>query len=207
MKKPVTMSCMAIIVAALLLCGGCGGTYAFLGDTALSDANTFDAGKIDLKIKDNDESLSDNISATWTSTNMKPGDDLPFTIPLLNLKNVGLLTASTLDISASSAVLGQAGQSADDMDKFMEITRMDYDDFFPTMNLLNYLSDFNGNGWKDLDDLEHRGPAGEPAILGRPAPAGVGGYSMDLRFRPEAGNAFQGMTLVTGFTFTLNQAH
>lgn len=135
------------------------------------------------------------------------GDALPFGIPLVNLINVGLLTASTVDISASSMVPGQTGQPADDMDKFMEITRMDYNDSFPTMNLLNYLSDFNSNGWKDLDDLEHRGPGGEPALLGLPAPAGSGAYGMDLRFRPEAGNTFQGMTLVTDFIFTLNQAH
>lgn len=190
------MSSAAIIVAVLLICAG---TYSYFSDTAFSGGNTMSAGTIDLKVRDNDEPWGDSVAATWTSMNMKPGEDLPFTVPLVNLKNVGTLEAGSLEVSAANSVPGQAGMPADDMDKFMQITRMDYSDTIPAMNLLPLISDINGNGWIDLDDLEQGG------ITGLPVPVGVGDFSMGFRFRPEAGNAFQGMTLVTTVTFTLRQ--
>lgn len=196
MKKTLIMSSLAIIAAALLIGGG---TYSYFSDSALSGGNIFTAGNIDLKVKDNDQPWGDSVSATWTSTNMKPGDELPFSIPQVEMKNIGSLPASSLDISASNSVPGYTGTPADDMDKYMQITRMEYSDTIPTMDLVTHTSDVNGNGWIDLDDLEQGG------ITGLPAPVGIGCLSMDLRFRPEAGNAFQGMTLVTSVTLTLRQ--
>ncbi len=196
MRKALLMSTAAIIVASLLLIGS---TYAYFSDSATS-GGSFDAGSIDTKIKDNDEAWGDSVSVTWSSYNMKPGDELPFAVPTVNIKNVGTVSAATLDIGASNSVPGHIGEPAENMDRFMEIRRMEYTDGIPTVNLLDHIVDYNVNGWKDLDDLENA------SALGMPAPVGVGDFSMDLRFRPEADGTFQGMMLVVDFHFRLNQS-
>ena len=192
---PAMMS-LAVAMAAMLLLFAA--MYVLFTEAALS-GGTFNPGSIDLKVRDNDEAWADSVTATWMSASMKPGDELPFTVPYINLENAGAMTAGSLDISAVNSVTGPNAVGALDMGRYMEITRIEYSDSVPTMNLLNYITDVNGNGWKDLDDLQ------QAAITGLPAPVGIGGFSMGLRFRPEAGNAFQGESLTTNITFTLNQ--
>ena len=137
--------------------------------------------------------------------NMKPGDELTGTIEQLSLRNVGTAAASTVDISISNSVIDPPGPESDteegtiDMDEVMEVTWMEYEDGAGIINCLLLFSDVNGNGWKDLDDLEN-----DP-IIGLVVPSGTARFQLNVKFRPEADNDYQGDTVVSDFTFTLNQ--
>lgn len=180
-------------------------TWAVFSDTETSSGNTFTTGGLDLKLKDNNEPWGDGVTATWTMSNMKPGDELAGAIEEVGLKNVGSVPASTLDITAINTVIDPPGPESDteegttDMDRVMEITWMEYEDGAGVIYCLLLFDDLNGNGWKDLDDLEN-----DP-IIGIPAPVGTGRFQLGLKFRPEADNDYQGDTLVSDFVFTLNQ--
>jgi|SRR5665811_131333 len=152
MKKPMILSIMAMVVAALLFCGG---TYSYFCDSAFSGGNWFRSGRIDLKIRDQNEPFSKSVSATWVKSNIKPGDEMTFNTindaPFVDLRNFGTVPGCKLDIHVANSVQGSGGPTADDMDKYMQITRMEYSDSFPqVMNLLNNISDVNGNDFQGL---------------------------------------------------------
>lgn len=75
MKRAVVISLLLISVAAGLV--GLG-TFAYFSDTASSTSNTFNSGTINVKVSNNaldpSPTWADNNSATWTMSNMKPGD-------------------------------------------------------------------------------------------------------------------------------------
>lgn len=202
MRVRILVSLSVVAVTALLLAGT---TLAFFWDLESSWGNTLATGTIDLKIKDNNEPWGDGVTATWTIDDMKPGQEFPSLIEQIELKNGGTLTASTLDITVACSVVDPPGPESDteegttDLDTMMELTCLEYEDGFPMIDLLPLFDDVNGNGWKDLDDLE-RDP-----IVGVPAPIGTGHFQLGFRFRPEADNDYQGDRLVSDFIFTLNQ--
>ena len=51
------------------------GVWAYFQDTETSTGNIFQAGTLDLKIRQGEpwESWQDGVTSTWTMTNMKPG--------------------------------------------------------------------------------------------------------------------------------------
>lgn len=201
MRRFLTPALAIALVMGVVIAG----TWAWFSDTEASSGNTFTAGGFDLKIKDNDEPWGDGVAATWTMSNMKPGDELTGSIEQIELKNAGTVAASTLDITVINTVIDPPGPESDteegttDMDWVMEITWMEYEDGGGVIDCLPLFDDFNGNGWKDLEDLEN-----DP-IIGLPAPVGTGRFQLGLRFRPEADNDYQGDTLISDFVFTLNQ--
>lgn len=91
---------------------------------------------------------------------MKPGDELTGTVEELGLNNVGSVPASTLDITVINTVIDPLGPESDteegttDMDWFMQVTWMEYEDGAGVINCLLLFEDVKSNGWKDLDDLE-----------------------------------------------------
>ena len=200
--KKILVSVMVIAMVAGLIGAG---ISAFFSDTETSTGNTFTAGTLDLQVKDNNEGWGDGVTATWTMSNMKPGDELTGTVEQVDLRNVGSVSASTVDITVINTVIDPPGPESDteagttDMDWFMEVTWMEYEDGTGVIQCLALFSDVNSNGWKDLDDLEN-----DP-ITGLPAPMGTGRFQLNLRFHPSADNDFQGDTLVSDFVFTLNQ--
>jgi len=199
MKRILTAIVLIGIVA--MLAGA--GTFAYFSDTETSTGNTFTAGTLDLKIRNGDESWGDGVTSTWTMSNMKPGDTCT---GFLGLRNEGTVSADHLEITCSSIVTDPAGPESDteegttDMDEAMEITHMLYYDDTWSVDLLALLIDHNGNGIKDLDDFETQG------FDDLPPPNGATWFEMDLRFHPTlADNDYQGDTLTTTITFTLNQ--
>lgn len=207
------------MLAALLVIGLAGaGTLAVFSDTETSTANTFTAGTLDLKVSDADEGFGEGVSATWVMSNMTPG--VTTVGPLsVSLQNSGTLAADHVEISFSHSIdevtnpvesdTNPASAPAD-MAEWIEITSMIYNgvDFLaapaPT------LSDVNGNGFIDLDDVtlspntDVGGPLDNLATL-NPNNAGTRTLTMALAFDAGATNDIQGDILTTTVTLTLNQ--
>jgi spore coat-associated protein N len=204
--KRLIPAILPIFFVALLLSAG---TFAYFTDAERSTGNTFAAGTLDLKIGDWNEDFKDGVTATWTLSNMKPGDTIgPYSVLL---RNFGSIEADHVEIKCTNTVTDPPGPESDteegttDMDKAMEITILAYDE----NNLLYVLPDLNGNGIKDLNDFENfNGGQGFDHIT--PVPAANQGttrtFTMALRFHPTlADNDYQGDILTVTITFTLNQ--
>ncbi|MGB2728295.1 MAG: TasA family protein [Halobacteriota archaeon] len=162
----------------------------------------------DLRIKDPDEEdiWQDGVTATWTMSNMMPGDSVSSWVKFINK---GETPASNLTINCMSVTIDHPGPECDteegttDLDKEMIITEMIY--YYQSteqIDCLSLLPDLNENGNKDLDDLEAQ-------TIDLPAPgmtdASATTLTMTIQFSQEAGNEYQGDILNTTFKFTLIQ--
>lgn len=209
MKKHTLHSLLVVVMLAITLTAG---TLATLSDTEASGGNEIAGGTLDLTLRDNDEGWRDGVLATWSASNMKPGQEYRFDDDSHSLlvRNEGSLPATSLDFKVINTVSDPSGPESDtqentsDLDVYMEITKMDYWGSAAqppngAVNLLNYLSDANGNGWKDLDDLE------QSPIMGQPAPLSMGELVLRLRFHPDADNRYQGAALSSDFVITMHQ--
>lgn len=158
---------------------------------------------LNLTIKDHDEDYGDGVTATWTMSDMMPGDSVTSWVKFMNKGNTA---ATNLTINCTSVTIDPPGPESDteegttDLDKEMIIAAMIYYyDVNKQIDCLSLLNDSNSNGNKDLDDLE------APILL--PAPGMTEVYAtnltMTLQFNPDAGNNYQGDELNTTFIFTL----
>lgn len=161
---------------------------------------------LNLTIKDPDEDYGEGVTATWTMSNMMPGDSVSGWVKFLNK---GDTEASNLTINCTSVTIDPPGPESDteegttDLDKQMIITEMIY--YYQSteqIDCLSLLPDLNENGNKDLDDLEAQ-------TIDLPAPgmtdASATTLTMTIQFSQEAGNEYQGDILNTTFKFTLIQ--
>jgi len=185
-------------------------TFAYFSDIETSTGNTFTAGTLDLKVSDSDETtFKDGVTATWTVSDIKPGDTLgPHSVWL---RNFGTVEGDHVEIKCINVVTDPPGPESDteesttDMDKAMKIIYLGYNG----TNLLSILTDLNSNGIIDLDDFENwNGGEGFDNIT--PVPAANQAYqttlTMELQFDPILGdNDYQGDTLTVTILFTLNQ--
>jgi predicted ribosomally synthesized peptide with SipW-like signal peptide len=200
-------------LAIVLVLGMTGGAFAFFSDTETSSGNTFTAGTLDLKIKDGSMFWSDGIStAEWHLSNMKPGDTYPEHSSMygsIDFKNTGSIYADHIEITCSYTIVDPPGPesdidgtSADAMAGEMIITTMDYVFNATVVDCLPLITDANGNGYKDLYDLQAGGVDDLPLMQ-----SGVQQARLDmiLQFNPLAGNDYQGDTLNLTMIFTLNQ--
>ena len=181
------------------------GTFAFFSDAERS-TGTFTAGTLDLKIKDQDEHFyGDGVTATWTLSNMKPGDSVSGWV---RLRNDGSIEPHHLDIDVSNTVIDPPGpesdakEGTDDLDKHVFITHLNYTYYTGTVKAdLNDLSDIDGDGNISLDEFESQG------LHNLPAPPDKNKFYtlyMTLQFDPSAGNDYQGDMLNVTMTFTLH---
>lgn len=159
---------------------------------------------LNLTIKDHDEDYRDGVTATWTMSNMMPGDSVSGWVMFINK---GDTAATNLTINCTSVTIDPLGPESDteenttDLDKEMIIAAMIYYyDVNKQIDCLSLLNDSNNNGNKDLDDLEAQ-------VIDLPPPGMTDTYatnlSMTLQFNPDAGNNYQGDELNTTFIFTL----
>lgn len=127
-------------------------TTAVWSDSAQSTGNVFQAGTLDLKLSDGDETQLDNVTLTWNGTAMTPGGSTA-TANLL-VRNIGNPAADHVHFDVTSNTItegsGAGSGSTGPMDANLEITALTYDG----VGVLGFLSDANGNGRKDLDDWE-----------------------------------------------------
>ncbi|MEK7580933.1 MAG: TasA family protein [Patescibacteria group bacterium] len=133
----IALSLASIAAAGSLVAGA---TFAFFSDSGTSSSNLFSAGTVDLLLSDDDQTNLENVTATFGSANMAPGD---CTTGTLNIKNNGTIAANHVDISITN--------SNDAMDDYLRIDTLTYD----AVNQLPSLTDGQPNTLKDLDDLEN----------------------------------------------------
>lgn len=186
---------MKKIIASLFIIGlmagiGIGVTRAYFSNEGTNTGNIFAAGTLDLKLSDTDETAQDNIAASWVGSNMAPGG--PAVLGSLTLKNTGTIQGNHLEITTGNNCDDPSG----DMDKYLEITSLLYDGG----SILGTVSNSNGNGWKDLDDLEAAG-------LDNLTLTDFGNHtlSMEVKLNENIDDNYQGKSCSSIFTFTLNQ--
>jgi predicted ribosomally synthesized peptide with SipW-like signal peptide len=212
MNKQILLSILAVSTVVALVSGA---TYAYLNDAETSSGNTFTAGTFDLKIKDQDEGWKDGVTATWTATDMKPGDSYAFEVPFVNMKNVGSIPANHVEITSDYSVVEESPQTKSDTDpntnlnpdkmaKQMIITRCTYYNSV-IVNCLTHtdskwrIEDTDSDGKITFFDLKN------DKLDDLPAPEGPAGFEMSVKFDGNAGNDFQGDTFDLTVIFTLNQ--
>ncbi len=123
------------LLATFLLMGLVGaGSFALFQDTETSSGNIFQAGSLDLKLKDGGVDWTDSIPAEWTMTNMVPGVSTEY--GSVDLKDAEGALADHLKIECSYTVDDEPDVESDtdkytwqDPDKFakyVEITKLIY---------------------------------------------------------------------------------
>ncbi len=194
-RKTKLAARIVLLVSALLTLAGL--TWATWTDTVTAGGNSFATGRLDLKERAPGQGIAfvdGPVTAVWHAENMYPGQDLGGNY--IEFKNAGTVFGRTLDISVSNAV------TEPDMDRYIEITQADYenDSFHDLTDQSDpiHIPD-GGKGYVTLHDLE------ENAVTNLPAPDTAGSLTLSFRFRPEAGNEFQGNSVTADFTFTLQQ--
>lgn len=210
---------MSLIVISSILLIASAGTYAYFSDTETVVGNTFSAGTFNLQIKDNDEPWRDGVpvTATWTATNMKPGQAYPFDVPMINLWNDGTVQADHLEISVDYTVNEENPRSEADTDphtdlhpdtmaKYIIVTKCQYWDSsgvncLTDPDLKKRITDTDGDGKITFYDFKNHPLDNLPKI----ANGGMGGFQMSTKFDEDAGNDFQGDTFNLNMYFTLNQ--
>lgn len=210
--KRLLLSTLAIFLVTGMAAGA--GTSAWFQDTETSTGNTFSAGTLDLKLSDWNEGFGDGVAATWTMSNMTPGVTAvgPFSVYLQNsgstaAHHVEIRFSHTIDEATNPVPSDTNPASAPgDLARWIQITLMTYNG----VNFLTRLSDANGNGFLDLEDVTLPTNAAEGGPLDNlsPPPPNGGGMralTMALAFNSGATNDIQGDILTTVVRFTLNQ--
>jgi hypothetical protein len=208
----VLLSVMAIILAS----GMIGAIYACPDDGNYFSPGTNcypnPPGRMDLKIRDQDEGWRDGVWATWTARAMAPGDEFAFNGHFVGLRG----NVPEIEISCDYVVLEESRQveadtdphtnlHPDSMAKYMVITRCVYQDrrwqidcltgkhtgILPGKKKVWRINDVDGDGRLTFYDLK------KDPLLNLPAPDNTDGsrFEMSVRFDRSAGNKFQGDTL------------
>lgn len=133
--------------------GGAGaGTYAYFSDTEASSGNTVESGTIDLKVNG-----SDGVTGAFSVSNLAPGQ---YGSGSLDVSNGGSVTADHLEILFSATETEASGPNGNDeadtapssaagMTELFHFKDLTYG----STDLLANVSDANGNGIVDLDDV------------------------------------------------------
>ena len=192
-------SLLIIVITTVIVIGG---ASIYFSDKIINGNNTFASDPLDLQIKDQNEPWGNGVSATWVMDNMKPGDVSEMNS--VRLRNVSIEEADYVEIAVTNVTADPNNEESDthyptndDMDKWMEIKEM----YYNGESILAELDDYNSNGWIDLDDFEYQKLSG---LVPPPAnPRNMKIFTLQLKFRQEAGNMFQGDILESEFAFWL----
>lgn len=185
------LAVVLVFVTGLLITVG---TRAYFSQQGEVKSNAFSTGTLALKLDGAEEA-----TAVWDIEAGAPGDSVSGTV---NIKNAGTIVADHIEVGASNTVTeatsGPGAVSTTPLDTVLEITGLTYDG----ADILSAVSDANGNGIKDLDDLETAGLDNLALTdLGVNHP-----LAMTVRFHPVLTVAeHQGDSATTTLTVTLNQ--
>ncbi len=186
---------LGLTIAFMLLMGmGSIGTWAYFQDTETSTGNVFAAGTLDLKTDD-----VDGVTQTLYTSNLKPGDDISGSI---TLKNNGSVAGSSLDLAFSYAESDNSfnlvNKIADETAAQMELTALNYG----ITNLLTSVNEnYNGNGYKDVEDLKNADLTGQTGMN----PSATENFSITVQLRGDTAGDFQSDGINITITFILNQ--
>jgi predicted ribosomally synthesized peptide with SipW-like signal peptide len=209
MNKKILLRSVSLFFSLALLAGA---TFAFFSDEGTSNDNVFAAGTLDMLLSDDNETDQDDVSGTW-GLESAPGDI--FSDDLL-IKNSGDVDADHIELQFENAVTeatsGPGTDATTPMDTVIEITALDWDsdgDAATDTDLLALVTDLNGNGIIDLDDLENT-DVDPPIDFDDVAFGGTQGADHTLHMEGEldgdlATNEHQGDEVSMDLTVTMNQ--
>lgn len=149
---------LAVIAGVGVLAFGV--TRAVWSDSGTSAGNTFQAGTLNLKLSDSDETDQDDVVLTWSGSAMTPGG--ASVTATLNLKNVGNPAADHVHLQFANAIAPGADVGAAEIDLIpdhLQVTAMTYDGV-SLLDGVTITDGTNGNGYIDLADLEELGMIG-----------------------------------------------
>lgn len=194
-NRKIFLSGLSILSALSIMAGA---TFAFFSDSGTSSGNIFSSGTFDLKLSDNNETVVDNVSATWSASDMAPGGAT--VSATLNLRNSGTVAGDHVHFKAANTVTDNpASENDGSMAKHLAVTSMTYD----AVNILPLFSDTNGNGRIDLEDLE---AVGDGVNIGGLTNLGVDHpLVMGIWLDADTNNTYQGDSTSTIFTAALHQ--
>jgi len=181
---------LSVLIIVAVVAGVSAVTFAFFSDSGTSTDNVFESGTIILKLSDNDQFDQDTVAATFGGTNMVPGDTATGT---LNLKNTGTHVANHAEVAVVDT-----DTTTPALDKELELTTLTYGG----VDILSQVTDLNSNTWKDLDDLEAGSGLDNLALTDLNTDHAL---VMTVTFRSDAGNDYQGGSVTSLWTITLNQ--
>ena len=177
--------------------------------------------RLDLKLCDQDEGWSDGVSATWTASDMAPGDEFAFDGCFVGLSAEFPRKVNKGALGVSCRYNAWTAQQPDRMAKYMVITACTYSytcsnqDWqincltgkatrtspghgAPSVNRDWQIQDVDRDGRITFYDLKRRPLKNLPSLADDEA-----GFEMSVRFDPAAGNEFQGDTFRLTMIYTL----
>jgi len=147
---------MITVVAAVAV----GSTKAVWSDSGQSTGNTFQAGTLDLKLSDDNQTDLDTVTVTWAGSGMLPGGS--GATATLNLKNVGSPAADHVHFSVANSITEDTSlvgaASVDLITKHLQVTSLTYDG--TDIRSFNLIPDSNANNYLDLADMAAAGSIG-----------------------------------------------
>jgi len=191
MNKKLILGLAGILVVGSLVAVG---TRAYFSQQGEVKSNVFSTGTLALKLDGAEEATS-----VWDIEAGGPGDEVSGTV---KIKNAGNIIADHIEITAANTVTESdvaPGSTADvALDTVLEITVLTYDG----ADILDQVTDENGNGIKDLDDLE-KIELDDLALMDMDTEHPL---VMTIRFEPVLTvGEHQGDSATTTLTVTLNQ--
>lgn len=194
LRKGTVVSLLTIALATTV---GAYGTFAYFNDTESSTSNLFAAGTLDLQLSTAEPG---GVNAFVEAGNFAPGDVESGTLTLNNTGSIydGDAEGHSVSLSIDTAITQtDAGESTTDMAKYLEVTVFTYDG----TALVSQVTDANGNGYIDLEDL------GAHTFSGLADPGSAGkNLDVEVSFHTSAGNDLQGDEVNVQWDFTLAQS-
>src|SRR3989344_8208742 len=97
MNKRILLSGISLFSSLALVTGA---TFAFFSDVGTSTDNVFAAGSLDLKLTDNNETAQDNVTVSFSGSNLAPGSCTA--IQTLEAQNSGTVTGNHIEIAVAN---------------------------------------------------------------------------------------------------------
>jgi predicted ribosomally synthesized peptide with SipW-like signal peptide len=198
-----------------------GATFAYFSATASSSDNTVEAGTL---------KFGSPVSDDFSVTNAAPGETYTGDHNPYDVGNKGSIDANHIELSVSNTVTDTNSDADPDMDRMLQIDKMTYGTLNIKTNIEGnptatsfasggYIVSIEGgaafstllsDGVMNLDSWEGKviEIADDPATDGVPTGLAAGdtvNFDIDLKFNPDATDVYQGDSVNTTLTFTLNQ--
>ncbi len=191
---------MFSILAAVGLLSGA--TFAFFTSSANSTANTFAVGSLDLDIDDNDQSVTQNVTASIVGSGMVPGGTP--TSGFISLHNSGTVNIAEVEMTTAIFESNDPGNDSN-LGDVINLTVLSGDDNTCATNQIDHTgalaTQFGGTSPLTLSELNGQTFDSFSGIT-------VGGdkyICMTAQMDAAAGNTYQGDAISVDFNFIANQ--
>jgi hypothetical protein len=198
----------SLIVIGLLALTMGWGTYSWFSDTNLSKNNVLGSGTMDIRLSNDQINWSQNVTSTWSVSNMAPNQTITATLSVTNYGSIGAfwvyhgLSSLTGDsdfadhLFITEFLINVTGTSTGDWSYDMiawmptcgawgttaPLTLKEFADGYPNGVMCYQDADYNNNGNPSADKILEPYPGNEVKL------------TMTILFDPNAGNALQGKT-------------